>query len=147
MKKYIILAVAALTMGISAAHADNDRAIKANELPKTAQEFIQKYFAKSKIALAKEESDFFEKTYEVIFTDGNKIEFTRDGQWEELDCKFSAVPEGAVPAQIMQYVKGQYPDATILKIERDKRDIEVKLNNRVELEFDLQYNLIDMDID
>ena len=31
--------------------------------------------------------------------------------------------------------------------DRDKRDIELKLNNRVELTFDLKYNIIDIDFD
>ena len=33
----------------------------------------------------------------------------------------------------------------ILKIERDKKDYEVKLSNRTELKFDLKFNLIDID--
>lgn len=41
MKKYIILAIAALSLGITAVHADDDRAISVNQLPKPAQEFIQ----------------------------------------------------------------------------------------------------------
>lgn len=147
MKKYIILAIAALTMGITAAHADNDRAIKAEQLPKAAQEFIQKFFPKQKVALAKEESDFLDKSYEVLFVDGNKVEFTRNGEWKEVSCKFSAVPDGIVPPQIMQYINDNYAGAKVLEIDRDKRDIELKLSNRTELTFDLQFNIIDIDMD
>ena len=147
MKKYIILAIAALSLGITAAHADDDRAIAVNQLPKPAQEFIQKYFPKQKVALAKEETDFLDKSYEVIFVDGNKVEFSRNGEWEEVKCRFSAVPDGIVPAQIVKYVNENYPEAKILEIDRDKRDIELKLDNRVELTFDLKYNIIDIDMD
>ena len=70
MKKYIILAIAIITTGISAAYADDDRAITKEQLPKAAQEFLSKYFPTQKIALAKEETDFLDKTYEVIFVDG-----------------------------------------------------------------------------
>ena len=38
-----------------------------------------------------------------------------------------------------------YPDTKVLKIERDKKEYEVKLSNRVELKFDLKFNLIDID--
>lgn len=147
MKKYIIPAIAALTLGITAAHADDDRAITVNQLPKPAQEFIQKFFPNQKIALAKEETDFLDKSYEVIFVDGNKVEFSRNGEWEEVKCRFSAVPDGIVPAQIVKYVNENYPEAKILEIDRDKRDIELKLDNRVELTFDLKYNIIDIDMD
>ena len=147
MKKYIILAIAALSLGFTAAHADNDRAIKTEQLPKAAQEFLQKYFPKQKVALAKEESDFLDKSYEVMFVDGNKVEFTRNGEWKEVSCRFSAVPEGIVPAQIVKYIGENYPGAKVLDIDRDKRDIELKLDNRVELTFDLKYNIIDIDMD
>jgi len=33
----------------------------------------------------------------------------------------------------------------VLKIERDKKEYEVKLSNKWELKFDLQFNLIDID--
>ncbi|MCZ2607976.1 PepSY-like domain-containing protein, partial [Bacteroides fragilis] len=38
-----------------------------------------------------------------------------------------------------------YPDAKVLKIERDKTDYEVKLSNGWELKFDSKFNLIDID--
>ena len=50
-----------------------------------------------------------------------------------------------IPATIQKYVTTNYPDAKILKIERDKKDYEVKLSNRTELKFDLKFNLIDID--
>lgn len=50
-----------------------------------------------------------------------------------------------VPAQIAQYVSGHYPDASIVQIDRDKHDYEVKLSNGLELTFDLKFNLIDID--
>ena len=44
-----------------------------------------------------------------------------------------------------QYVSGHYPDASIVQIDRDKHDYEVKLSNGLELTFDLKFNLIDID--
>ena len=38
-----------------------------------------------------------------------------------------------------------YPDAKMLKIERDKYDYEVKLSNGWEIKFDMQFNVIDID--
>ena len=94
---------------------------------------------------AKMETDWLDKSYDVIFTDGNKLEFDKQGNWKEINCKYSAVPAGVIPAQILKYVSENYPDAKVLKIERDKKDYEVKLSNRWELKFDLQFNLIDID--
>lgn len=64
---------------------------------------------------------------------------------ERSGCRYSSVPAAVIPAQIAQYVSGHYPDASIVQIDRDKHDYEVKLSNGLELTFDLKFNLIDID--
>ena len=91
------------------------------------------------------ESDFFYKSYEVIFTNGNKVEFGKNGNCEEVNCKYTSVPTAIIPTTIQKYVTTNYPDTRVLKIERDKKEYEVQLSNRVELKFDLKFNLIDID--
>lgn len=144
MKKLVFLLVCLFTLQ-NVALADNDKPIQVNQMPQSAQLFIKKYFADSKVALAKMESDFLYKSYEVIFTNGNKVEFDKKGEWTEVDCKYGSVPRAVVPAAIQKYVASNYQDAKILKIERDNKDYEVKLSNRTELKFDLKFNLIDID--
>lgn len=144
MKKLVFLLVCLFTLH-TVARADDDKPIQVTQMPQTAQQFIKQHFADSKVALAKMESDFLYKSYEVIFTNGNKVEFDKKGSWTEVDCKYGAVPVAVVPVAIQNYVKSNYPETTILKIERDKKDYEVKLSNRIELKFDLKFNLIDID--
>ena len=143
--KQIILLFACLFALQGLAKADDDRAITVDQLPQTAQEFIQKYFPKNEISLAKMEKDFWEKKYEVVFVNGEKAEFLKDGSWEKVDCKYSTVPTGIVPQAIKDYVSKHYPEAKILKIERDSKTYEVKLNNQLELEFNKAFQLIDID--
>ena len=130
---------------VTSARADHDRPIQFNQLPVAAQEFINTYFSDQKVSFAKEERDFMELRYEVMFTNSIKIEFYRDGKWKEIDCKYSVLPAGIVPEQIMTYVNSNFPGVHIHAIDRDHRDIEVELTNGLELTFDLYYNLIDMD--
>ena len=144
MKKLVFLLVCLFTLQ-TVARADDDKPIQVTQMPQPAQQFIKQHFADSKVALAKMESDFFYKSYEVIFTNGDKVEFDNKGNWEEVNCKYSSVPTAIIPAAIQKYVATNYPDAKILKIERDKKDYEVKLSNRTELKFDLKFNLIDID--
>ena len=144
MKKLVFLLVCLFTLQ-TVAYADDDKPIQVTQMPQPAQQFIKQHFADSKVALAKMESDFFYKSYEVIFTNGNKVEFDKKGNWEEVNCKFTSVPAAIIPAAIQKYVTTNYPDVKVLKIERDKKEYEVKLSNRVELKFDLQFNLIDID--
>ena len=140
MKKLLLLFVCLFTLQ-TIARADDDKPIQVSQMPQKAQQFIKQHFAGSNIAMAKVESDFLQKSYDVIFTDGNKVEFDKKGNWTEVNCKFSVVPQGI----IQKYTATNYPDAKVLKIERDKTDYEVKLSNGWELKFDSKFNLIDID--
>ena len=130
---------------ISPAYADHDRAVTTEQMPRQAQEFIARYFPGEKIAYAKKESDFFEVIYEVMFTNGSKVEFRRNGAWKEVDCRYSSLPAGIVSMPIETKVQELYPGAAVIKIERDKQEVEVKLNNGMELTFDRSHNLIGID--
>ena len=129
MKKLLILAAAVFALGTSTVSADNDRPISVSELPEKAQQFIRQHFPNEKVSFAKMERELFDTTYEVIFTSSSKVEFLKNGDWKEVDCKYSTVPAAIIPQQI----------------DRDKRDYEVKLTNGLELTFDLKFNLIDID--
>ena len=145
MKKIIIIALAVFTLGIITAKADNDRLIAKENLPKKAQQFIDSNFKNSKITYVKDESYFLEKSYEVLFADGTKVEFNRKGEWKEIDCRRSSIPATIVPAMILEYVNSNYQDVRILQIERDRVDYEIKLSNQLEITFDMKFNIIDID--
>lgn len=144
MKKLIVL-FASLFALISVARADNDKAIQMDQLPQQAQQFIKQHFAGNNVAIAKVENDLFSKSYDVIFANGNKVEFDRAGEWKEVDCKYDQVPSAIIPEPIRKYATANYPDAKVVKIERDRKDYEVKLSGGLELKFDLKFNLINID--
>jgi len=114
-------------------------------LPDAAQQFLKQYFPKLEVSLAKEDVEITYKEYEVVLTDGTRIEFRSNGEWKDVDCKFSEVPAGIVPKQIVEYVKKNYPDVKIIQIDRDRRDYEVSLSNNLDLIFDMKFKLIDID--
>jgi len=74
MKKLAVLLVAIVAV-FGVAKADDDRPIVVSKLPAKAQTFLKQYFKTSEVALAKEDRDLFSSTYDVIFTDGGKVEF------------------------------------------------------------------------
>lgn len=145
MKKILFALFAVLSLSVFDANADNDRIISKELLPANAQGFIDAHFPGSKISYAKEERDFFERSYEVVFADGSKVEFSRKGEWQDVDCRYSEVPAAIVPVQIAKYVSDHYPDAKVLRIERDANDYEVRLSNRLELKFNKKFQIIDID--
>ncbi|MBR3983861.1 MAG: PepSY-like domain-containing protein [Bacteroidaceae bacterium] len=144
MKKMMLILACVFTI-VTNANADNYRPINVSQLPEKAQTFLTTYFPEAKVSLARKEFDVTELSYDVIFTNGSKVEFDRKGEWTEVDCLTQPLPAGIVPATIEKVIKEQYPDAKATKIERDRREIDVKLSNRVELTFNKKMQLIDID--
>lgn len=142
-KLFLIVAVVFMSLGVACANAD--RPIAVENLPQKAQQFIKKHFSQIKVTYATEDRDVISKDYEVMFADGSKVDFASNGEWTSVECKGKAVPAGIVPQQIEAYVKQNYPDAHIRKIDRDRTDYEVSLSNRLELTFNKNFKLIEID--
>jgi len=126
-------------------NASNDRPVTFEQLPQKAQQFIKQHFSNLQISIAKQDMDLTDKNYDVIFVNGDKIEFNSNGEWTNIDCKYGNVPDSAIPSEILNYVKTYHKDLTIIKIEKDRRNYEVKLKNKIELIFDYKYNFVKYD--
>ena len=151
----MILAGTALIATSAPAFAGNDRPIAVGELPASAQQFIKTHFGGIEVALSKVDEELFDKDYKVVFVNGSKVEFAKDGaskveftkngEWKDVECKYGEVPAAIVPQQIRDYVAKNFAGRKIVSIDRDKRDWEVKLDNGLDLKFDLQFRLIEID--
>lgn len=144
MKKLMMLFLSLLFIGTTA-KAD-DKPIDYSKLPKQSQTFIQKYFSGKNIALVKMDKELFDTSYEVIFSDGNKVEFEKDGSWKDIDCTYTEVPAELIPNEIRSYVAKNYPNVKIDKIEKESRGrVSIELSNNLELLFDSAFKLINID--
>ncbi|WP_413532254.1 PepSY-like domain-containing protein [Empedobacter brevis] len=122
-----------------------DQAIKYNQLPKSGQQFINKYFGAKQVGSVMLDEELFSKEYKVYLANGTKVEFDGDGVWKEVDGNRNVIPTGFVPAKVSNYVKRSFPNTKIIKIERDHNEIEVKLNNGLEVKFDRNGNFKKID--
>lgn len=146
MKKLMkLFAVGCALSAQTLVFAGQDKPIKIEQLPANAQQIINNHFAGQKVALAKVDSELFGKTYDVIFTNGDKLEFDSKGDWIEVECKKSQVPAAIVPESISKFVSDSYPQTKILEIDRDRRGYDVKLSSHIELKFDGQFQLVGID--
>lgn len=145
MRIKLIMIIAVAFIGMVEVSAGHDEPITFKQLPVKAQQFIKKHFPKSKVALAKREREAIGMTYDVIFTNGNKLEFKRNGEWTDVDCKSSPVPNAIVPNQILNYVRKNYPGQKIYDIERRAKYYEISLSNKVEIKFNMSFQVIDID--
>lgn len=145
MKRFVYLMTALLLVCANIACADNERTITVAELPADARLLLEQHFADRKIVLAKVETEVLSKSYEVVFADGDRIDFDSKGRWTEIECPATAVPSALVPAAIAHYVRNNYPGQTIKSLEKDRKEYEVRLSNRIELIFDKKVRLKKID--
>ena len=85
------------------------------------------------------------KSYEVLLTDRTEIDFDSNGNWTDVDCKKAAVPEALIPVSVKEYVKTNFPQEVITKIERRRSGVEVELANDYSLKFNSKGKFVGMD--
>ena len=148
MKK-ILIALLLIICGAGAASAFIDSyVIDRKNLPEQAQQMLSEYFPKAKVSLIKVDRHLLKKTdSDVKLVNGTKIEFTNAGKWKSVDCKTREVPEGLVTKPIRNYIKKNFPDVKIVKIEKKSGGYEIVLSDGVELKFNLlgQFKSMEMD--
>ncbi len=148
MKRFFFrsaLAFAVFFVGQTSAQAFNDRPVAVGELPSNAQTVLNNNFTKHRIALAKVETGFLDKSYDVFLANGDKVEFDRRGNWTEIVCRENGVPAELVPAAITTYLNSAYPGVKLVKIERERGRYEAKLANGFEFTFDKHFRVVEVD--
>ena len=144
MKKVKLFLLMALAFVLALpAFADEGRIIPFDQLPEASQALLKKYFADKTPLVVKVDWD----EYEVIYQSGEKVEFELSGNWKEVNCRTYAVPAELVPEQIQNQISTQYQGAVIVSLKRGPRGYDVKLNNRMELEFSRDFVIVDIDFD
>ena len=142
MKK--IFAILALSMAVLTVAKAGDRPVTFNQLPAPAQTFINTNYPDDKISFATVDDDLIRPDYSVVLVSGVRIQFNNDVSLEKIESK-AGVPEGLIPVQIRDYVKLHYPDAVFYEYEIGRRSYEVKLSNRLDLKFNRNFYLVEID--
>ncbi|MEG1615754.1 MAG: PepSY-like domain-containing protein [Bacteroidales bacterium] len=144
MKKFLLIVIALCSWQMFT-FADNDKPVQLSQMPEKAQTFIKSHFDQKEISFSKMENEWFEKNYTVFFTNGESIEFDKNGEWIEIHSKVNGVQASVIPAPIRKYLEKNYPNEKVLKIDRDKNNTEVELSNHMDIKFDKNYQIIDID--
>ena len=142
MKK--IFAILAISLSaVSFAKAD-DIPVTFAQIPVDAQTFIKNTYPDEKVSYAMVDDDFIRPDYTVVLASGIKVRFNHDGSLEKIEAR-GGVPASVVPVQILDYVKMTVPDAVLVEYEIGRFGYEVKLSNRLDLKFNKNYNLVEID--
>lgn len=122
-----------------------NKTLTCKDLPQKSLDFIEQYFPEEDMTTIYMERDFLEVRYNVILSNETNIEFFRNGEWKEINCKTSEVPDEFIPEEILVKIDQMYSDATIISIDRDNNEYDIKLSNGVDMTFDKKFNLTDFD--
>ncbi len=115
--------------------------IPVEQLPQAAKTFVKKYFPQNTIIYAEREL----LSYEARLDDGTEIDFDRKGNWDKVDCQFNPVPSAIIPAPILNYVQKTFPNAEIVKIDKERHGYDIELSNDIELKFNKKGAFMGMD--
>lgn len=116
--------------------------VQLSSIPQNAQNFIKQHFPNIQVSYIERDWD----DIEVYLADGTQIEFFPNGDWKEVKCYIN-MPASILPANVMATIQRTYPQAAIIKIEKQFTIFEVKLNNMMELYIDNNGTLIGQKFD
>lgn len=139
-----ILTVSAALLIFAAVVMADDRPIDTNRLPEAARIFLNENYPDVQILYSTKEDDLILPDYNVALANGVHLEFYHDGAFKKIESR-EGIPVDMVPVQIVEFAKVRYPDAYFISYEVSKRHYEVQLSNRMELKFNKNFNLIEID--
>lgn len=141
--KNIILIIVLSLVAATAVYAD-DKPVDYNKLPKAARDFITANYPGEKVSYALVDDDISRPDYSVMLANGVLVHFEHNGALEKIESE-AGIAEDLIPFQIRDYVKMHYPDAIFVEYEIGKKSYEVKLSNRLEIKFNKNFNVIEVD--
>ncbi|MDR1130415.1 MAG: PepSY-like domain-containing protein [Prevotellaceae bacterium] len=127
---------------------EKEEIITETELPATSREFVRTHFPDAGISLIIRETETFSSDYTVYLTNGFEIDFTKSGDWDDVDGKYTAIPESILnllPQGIPEYVKNTLKDCHIVEVNKEHYGYEIELSNRMELKFNSKGEFIRID--
>lgn len=146
MKKIAIITLALFSFSFQSCQKEfEEKLINFSELPQKAKETVNLHFSDMEISYVLEEGFLCCTSYEVVFNNGTELQFSRKGEWEEIDCKTNAVPLSLIPQEINDYVTRQHPGQYVIKIEHDHKHYDIKLDNQLEITFGSDFRIIGYD--
>ena len=126
VKKLFLVATALTVMSLNAMAGV---VIQPSGLPKAAQDFIKKSFSNDPIVYAEQNRNDFEAALES----GIEIEFFINGDWKEIKSPYKPLAQTLLPNAVSNALKQKYPQASILKIQKQYSSYEISLDNRREI--------------
>lgn len=119
---------------------DDEKKIDFGDLPSEARSFIENYFPSADILSIVQEKEDGRKEYQVKLSDGTDMEFDEDGEWTNIECYFSPLPTGILPANVIMKVEELHPEAYINGVEKELGGYVVEVTDAGGIDWDMRFN-------
>lgn len=126
------------------ADSDDDQNIDPASLPAAILTYIQQNFPNDSILFANWDDDGY---YEIQLSSGVELYFDSTGNFISMDVDDMPINPTALPVNILNYIQQNYPNDSIVSAALDDNVYEIYLSSGIELYFDLNGNLIYVDVD
>ena len=134
MKKLMTIA-ALFVMPAAFASCDDEKLISESRLPSQSRTFLSTHFNGVPVTSVTRERDGLEKDYTVYLQNGFEVNFRGSGAWDEVEgIRGDLLPAsiiGLLPAGIEAYTTANYPDRSIVKVNREQWGYEIELGRTV----------------
>ena len=97
------------------------------------------------VAFAMKDWGLFGSEYDLTLNDGTTISFDSNKTWDKVNSPVAPVPASLVPAPITTYLNTNFAGVALMKIEKERYGYEVKLANGLEMKFNQQGALREID--
>lgn len=145
MKQTTFLTTAIACVMMLATSSCSDTPVLPTELPASVQAFVTQHFPSQTITYADKDWEWFGYKYDVVLADGTQISFDTDDQWDKVSSMVNPVPAALVPAPIATHVNANFPSVAIIKIDKERYGYDIELANQLELKYNHQGALMEMD--
>lgn len=149
MRKTVLALVAALAIFTSCSSDDqnsNEAILSDAQIPAEIKAYVSLHFESNPISRAVKDSENNTLTYDIYLNGNIDLEFNEALDVIEIDSAIQ-LPNSVVPQSILDYVSANYPNSFITDWELEPNYQQVKLNNNLELEFEMSGDFIRIDND
>ena len=119
---------------------DDEKKIDFGDLPSEARSFIENYFPSADILSIVQEKEDGRKEYQVKLSNGTDMEFDEDREWTNIECYFSPLPTGILPANVITKVEELHPEAYINGVEKELGGYVVEVTDAGGIDWDMRFN-------
>lgn len=123
-----LLSAIALFIAVLSAQAQDQETVYRSELPSKARSFLTNFKSPLHHAI----KAFDEKnttTYGIVLNNKTEIKFTDSGLWTLIDGKGNSVPYKFLDKSLIDYIKSNYANTTVTRIERCNAECKLALSN------------------